>query len=524
MTLDSVKKIKKIFAHFLDLEVGPFLESEKFKIFLTEVNLKDEFLELVRKEAESRHYIISPSYDSRFIVQAFERFLFFIDTERSNEFIEIIITLLKYFSKWSPKSLNFDEIKEDLKKWGTLDEEINKKISSISGQNFSFKTQSPDYDSNIPDHSKLLISQLTRLISEGNEIYKQTKDPHYVQISGFNAWRAEILHILVENFGEENILVKSFLYDVVESAEKVQPQKIHVVTGNRLLKKIIQQIKDSTIRIKGQGIQINSRGEDLEKNNSDIFSIFISRIDEDREIADKLKEFIVTIFPQKVDVFVASDPLNIAFADDWFDTIKKGIKKCDLMILLCTPDSVRRPWINFEAGAAIILERKIGPICFSGQGAGSLPSPLTYIRSQAIDCSDEHVFQKHFEQLFERIANKIDGNLPKFNVLESEFYQLIKPVSSLLTAKMDSSFIKAGEDIHITGLIQGSTSSPLSHLSVNLFQLGNIIEKARELTVPIKPDFSFEVLTPSEGLKPGEYGASIILPSGESTKLSFRID
>jgi hypothetical protein len=155
------------------------------------------------------------------------------------------------------------------------------------------------------------------------------------------------------------------------------------------------------------------------------YSIFISRIDEHKEIAEKLQKYLKQIFPENVDVFVANDPDSISFSDDWFIKIKKGIKECNLMIILCAPDSVKRPWINFEAGAATILDKKIGPICFGGLNPGSLPSPLSFIRSHAINCSDNQNFKKHFDKIIDTIAHEIEVSSPKTNVIDSEFYKLI---------------------------------------------------------------------------------------------------
>jgi len=187
------------------------------------------------------------------------------------------------------------------------------------------------------------------------------------------------------------------------------------------------------LNVKGFYYTFTSKGIDyFEKEMSEEkilqtgkYSIFISRIEKHKDIADKLKQFLEDKFPKNLDVFVANDPDNIPFGDDWFDDIKEGIKKCDSMIVLCTPDSVKRPWINFEAGAATILGKKIGFICFGGQSPSSLPSPFINIRVQAIDCSDDTNFQKHFNKLIEIIANQIGISVPDVDVLNSKFHQVI---------------------------------------------------------------------------------------------------
>jgi len=165
------------------------------------------------------------------------------------------------------------------------------------------------------------------------------------------------------------------------------------------------------------------------------FSVFISYINENINIANKFKALIVDNFPKNVEVFIAGDPDNIPFSKDWFEGIKAGIKNCDLMIILCTPESVKRPWINFEAGAATLLEKNVGPICFAGQKVGQLPSPLNYIRSQAIDCSDDESFEQHFKKFIETIATQIGVSAPTIDVLNSDFYRSIKSEKKLNISK-----------------------------------------------------------------------------------------
>jgi hypothetical protein len=257
-------------------------------------------------------------------------------------------------------------------------------------------------------------------------------------------------------------------------------------------------------------------------------SIFISRIEKHKDIADKLKQFLIDKFPKNLSVFVANDPDNIPLYDDWFEDIKDGIKNCDRMIILCTPDSVVRPWINFEAGAATILGKKIGFICFGGQSPGSLPSPIINIRVQAIDCSDDTHFQKHFNKLIEIIANQIGISVPDVNVLNSKFYQAIKLVQGpSLSAIMSASSYNVGESIVIRGNVENDLLEHIPNVTVNLYKFqidGTGFEKRKETIIPLKSDNSFEAIIKTDDLIPGSYGAIIQLPSGGFTKVSFHIN
>lgn len=160
------------------------------------------------------------------------------------------------------------------------------------------------------------------------------------------------------------------------------------------------------------------------------YKLFISHISEHESIAQKLKDFLTSVFGENIHVFVAGDPDSIPFSKKWYDEIKSGIENCDLMIILCTPDSVKRPWINFEAGAAEIKNKNIGPVCFGGLSPGSLPSPLNYIQGQAMNCGEATRFKVYFDNLQKTIADQVGCQIMVKDVLLSEFYQALSSTSS----------------------------------------------------------------------------------------------
>jgi hypothetical protein len=155
------------------------------------------------------------------------------------------------------------------------------------------------------------------------------------------------------------------------------------------------------------------------------FHIFISHIHENEAVANKLKDYFIDIFGDKIEVFIAGDPKNIHAGQDFFTSIIEGIKKCDCMIILCSPDSVKRYYIYFEVGGATIRETEIIPLCLEGQNPGDLPAPLDHLRKQAIDCGEKKKLEEHFKIILQTIASKINVSVPNKSIIESEFYQLI---------------------------------------------------------------------------------------------------
>jgi len=111
--------------------------------------------------------------------------------------------------------------------------------------------------------------------------------------------------------------------------------------------------------------------------------IFISHIaDEQAEIAGA-KDFLERTFGESVKMFAASSWDSVQPGDDWFKRIEDAIAASDVMLVFLSTDSVNRPWILFETGAAWFSKKKVIPICYKGMVPAALPEPIR--RLQAVD-------------------------------------------------------------------------------------------------------------------------------------------
>lgn len=135
--------------------------------------------------------------------------------------------------------------------------------------------------------------------------------------------------------------------------------------------------------------------------------LFISHITEEKELANELKKFLENKFSDKLDVFVSSNEHSIELGQDWLDRITFSLKNCFIELILCSCESVKRPWINFEAGAGWARENNnVIPICHSGMLPANLPLPLNLL--QGISCSSLLDLQK----LIKLIAEKLNLEKP----------------------------------------------------------------------------------------------------------------
>jgi hypothetical protein len=144
--------------------------------------------------------------------------------------------------------------------------------------------------------------------------------------------------------------------------------------------------------------------------------LFISHISEDRSTAEHLKVVLVRDFLGLLDVFVSSDTESIAAGAEWLRSIEKALHDCAVFVVLCSPESVRRPWINFEAGAAWMRDIPLVPVCHAGLMPHDLRMPLSL--KQGIRLGDEEGLRRFYG----RVATILGCDSPSrdFGQLASE--------------------------------------------------------------------------------------------------------
>lgn len=138
--------------------------------------------------------------------------------------------------------------------------------------------------------------------------------------------------------------------------------------------------------------------------------IFISHIAEERDIALALKDLIVSSFLGMLDVFVSSDYTSISLGNKWLDDITTALKNCAVEVVICSPVSVEKQWINFEAGSGWIKDIPVIPLCHSGLEPADLPIPLKLL--QGAKATEE----TSIRSLLWRLAKAIEVNMPSNDV------------------------------------------------------------------------------------------------------------
>jgi hypothetical protein len=83
--------------------------------------------------------------------------------------------------------------------------------------------------------------------------------------------------------------------------------------------------------------------------------------------------------------FIASRAGDIRADEDWLRGIERALQEADAYIVLLTPESTFRPWINFEAGAAWFSERQLLFLRVQALAPGDIPLPISSRQVYALD-------------------------------------------------------------------------------------------------------------------------------------------
>lgn len=137
--------------------------------------------------------------------------------------------------------------------------------------------------------------------------------------------------------------------------------------------------------------------------------IFISHITEEAVLAKIIKEEISNAFLGLVDIFVSSDVQSISIGSKWLDQIDQALRDAQIMLVLCSKDSVRRPWINFESGAGWVKGIPVVPVCHTGLDPVDLPIPLNMLEGINATCPE------HLEKLVCLVASQMGARIPQLD-------------------------------------------------------------------------------------------------------------
>ena len=116
--------------------------------------------------------------------------------------------------------------------------------------------------------------------------------------------------------------------------------------------------------------------------------IFISHAVANKDIAQSLANAL-EVAGEDVTTFLASRPGDIRADENWLNGIERALQKADTYIIILTPESYLRPWVNFEAGVAWFFRRQLVFVRIQALSADDIPLPINSRQVYAIDVKEQ---------------------------------------------------------------------------------------------------------------------------------------
>jgi hypothetical protein len=202
--------------------------------------------------------------------------------------------------------------------------------------------------------------------------------------------------------------------------------------------------------------------------------VFISHITEEAPIALVFKDWIESTFAGQCEVFVSSDLSNLPAGSRWLEEIDDALNSSVAFLVLCSPISLYRPWVNFETGCGWIKRVPIIPICHSGQKKNGLPAPISMFQGLEIDSP------KFVSNFFASLAKHLGiSKLPRIN--QQEMYQEIRTAIESVIKKSAQKQISSTEAEKKITLDQFALEI-LKFLAISRNERSNTLESLTQIT------------------------------------------
>lgn len=115
------------------------------------------------------------------------------------------------------------------------------------------------------------------------------------------------------------------------------------------------------------------------------YGVFLSYASQDERLATELLSMLEET---GMKCFLAKR--DIGAGEDWLTSIREALILSERVVILLTPNSVSRPWVLLETGAAWAINLKIFP-AVSFVEPGQLVAPLQKLQVRSIDTTEDRV-------------------------------------------------------------------------------------------------------------------------------------
>jgi hypothetical protein len=109
---------------------------------------------------------------------------------------------------------------------------------------------------------------------------------------------------------------------------------------------------------------------------------FISFASENRELAEYIHKYLNNLFQGECRFWLSTE---IAPGADWQTKLLSELDKSHGLLLLLTPQSLEKRWVNVEAGACWVAKKPIFPLICGGVSVHHLQPPITAFQAVQIE-------------------------------------------------------------------------------------------------------------------------------------------
>ncbi|NQE46840.1 hypothetical protein C5S31_12545 [ANME-1 cluster archaeon GoMg2] len=239
--------------------------------------------------------------------------------------------------------------------------------------------------------------------------------------------------------------------------------------------------------------------------------VFVSHVEEDAAVASKIKNWLEDNLLEGVEVFVSSDE-GIKPGDKWEECIIEKLKNCSIALVVCTQMSVRQPWVNFEAGGALVKGARVIPLCYHGQRKETLPRPLSSL--EALDLSEQNDVSKLLKIIAEEVglrAPDVDPN-ELIRRLPARNYEELEADGKLPDIRVEVNLVMGSDGRG--GVLHFISIEAQNHDKNSVFlSWPSIAIKGSTDRLVIAKDSVYHLPVPTGELKPGDSRSIIVNPA-----------
>ena len=142
---------------------------------------------------------------------------------------------------------------------------------------------------------------------------------------------------------------------------------------------------------------------------------FVSHAVADAKLAERVATALKNSDPA-IETFVSSRAGDSRADAEWLPAIQAALVRADSFVIVLTPNSISRPWVAFETGAAWFNNRTVVLVRTSDLAPEEIPLPLGARQVYRLDQKDEAavIFHTLGARLREpdKFADEIRGLLP----------------------------------------------------------------------------------------------------------------